>query len=97
MQTGLLTDRLAKFLFTYRTTPHTTTGVTLAELLIGRNLQTRFHTLYPNRREDVEKHQAQQKRDHDKSAKRRHLQPGDYVFAQNFSAQGDQWVAGRVE
>ena len=90
MQTGLLTDRLAKFLFTYRTMPHTTTGVPPAELLIGRNLQTRFHKLYPNRREDVEKHQAQQKRDHDKRAKRCNLQPGDYVFARNFSAQGDQ-------
>ena len=68
MQTGLLTDRLAKFLFNYRTTPHTTTGVTRAELLLGRNLQTRFHKLYPSRREDVEKHQAQQKCDHDKCA-----------------------------
>ena len=75
-QNANVTDRLAKFLFIYRTTPHTTTGVTPAELLIGRNPQTRFHKLYPNRREDVEKQQAQQKRDHDKRAKRRHFQPG---------------------
>ena len=86
MQTGLHTDRLVKFLLNYRTTPLTTTGVTPAELLIGRYLQTRFHKLYPNRREDVEKHQPQQKHDHDKHAKRRHLQPGDCVFTRNFSA-----------
>ena len=50
--------------------PHTTTGVTPAELLMGQNLQTRFYKLYPDRRDEVEKHQAQQKRDHDNRTKR---------------------------
>ena len=85
-----LPDRLAKFLFNYRTTPHTTTGVTPAELLLRWNLQTRFHKLYPNRREEVEKHQAQQKRDHDNCMKRCDFQPGDCVFARNFTGQGDK-------
>ena len=95
MQTGLLTDRLAKFLFNYRTAPHTTTVVTPAEFLIGRNLHTHFHKLYPNRQEDVEKHQAQQKRDHH-NVQKCHLRPGDCVFAWNFSAQGDYWIASCV-
>ena len=43
MQPGPLPDRLAKFLFNYWTT-----GVTPAELLMGRNLQTRVHKLYPD-------------------------------------------------
>ena len=35
-------DRLSRFLFQYRTTPHSTTGVPPAELLMGRRLRTRF-------------------------------------------------------
>ena len=58
MQPGPITDRLARLLFSYRTTPHTTTGTTPADLLLGRQLQTRFHKLYPDRREVVEKHQT---------------------------------------
>ena len=97
MEPGLLPDRLAKFLFNYRTTPHTTTGVTPAELLMGRNLQTRFHKLYPDRREEVEKHQAQQKRDHNNRTKRCGFQQGDWVWARNFTGQGDRWVAGCID
>ena len=33
---GTLRDRLPKILFEYRITPHTTTGVTLSQLLMGR-------------------------------------------------------------
>ena len=34
---GTLSYRIAKLLFTYRNTPHTTTGMTPAELLMGKN------------------------------------------------------------
>ena len=34
-----LDTRLARFLFSYRTTPHTTTGVSPAELLMNRKLR----------------------------------------------------------
>ena len=53
MQPGSLPDQLAKFLFNYRTTRHTTSGVTPAAptLLMGQNLQTHFHKLYPDRME----------------------------------------------
>lgn len=41
-------DRLSKYLFKYRITPHSTTGVPPAELLMGRKLQSRLDLLYPN-------------------------------------------------
>lgn len=46
LQGGTLHTRLAQFLFSYRTTPHTTTGVSPAELLMGRRLMTRLDRLY---------------------------------------------------
>ena len=38
--TGPLQTRVSRFLFNYHTTPHTTTGATPAELLMGRRLRT---------------------------------------------------------
>ena len=35
-------DKLARFLLNYRITPHSTIGVSPAELLMGRKLRTRF-------------------------------------------------------
>ena len=96
MREGTIGDQLARFLFSYRTTPHTTTGVTPAELLFGRNLQTQFHKLYPDRRSVVEEHQASQKRWHDQHVKQREFQLGDRVYVRNFSHQGPKWLAANI-
>ena len=47
MQAGTLEERIARFLFAYRTTPHTTTGVSPAELLMGRKLKTSLDLVRP--------------------------------------------------
>ena len=46
--TGSLETRVNRFLFHYRTTPHTTTGVTPAELLMGRRLHTHLVLIHPD-------------------------------------------------
>ena len=38
--TGTLKAKLARLLFNYHITPHTTTGVSPAQLLMGRNLKS---------------------------------------------------------
>ena len=43
-----LPHRLASFLLSYRTTPHSTTGVPPCELFMGRHLRTRWDLLKPN-------------------------------------------------
>ena len=48
MQDGSLTEKISKFLFKYRITPHTTTGITSAELLMGRKLRSRLDLLQPS-------------------------------------------------
>ena len=41
-------ERVSKFLFNYRITPHTTTGVSPATLLMGRRLRSRLDILFPD-------------------------------------------------
>ena len=43
-----ITANLARFLFHYRTTPHSTTGLTPAEMLMGRTLRTHLDHIKPD-------------------------------------------------
>ena len=97
MTQGNLIDRLSRLLFSYRTTPQSTTGVPPAELLLGRNPQTRFHKLYPNRKQMIEEQQRRQKQQHDKQAKSRAFHIGDQVYVRNFRADGRRWVSGEIK
>ena len=63
---------LSKFLFRYRTTPRTTTGITPAQLLMGRQLLTPLGRLHPNLSARVHTAQTAQKIQHDKSSQARH-------------------------
>ena len=45
---GALEDRLARFLFQYRLTPHSTTGTSPAELLMGRKPHSILDLMKPN-------------------------------------------------
>ena len=57
--------RLANFLLRYRTTPHSTTGVTPAELLMRRRLRTRLSLVKPCLAQVVESKQNRQKKHKD--------------------------------
>lgn len=52
-----LQHRLANFLLMYRSTPHTVTGVSPAELFLKRQLRTWFSFLKPSLADTVEKKQ----------------------------------------
>ena len=45
---GPIKVQLSKFLFKYRITPQTTTGVSPAQLLMGRRLRTHLDLLHPD-------------------------------------------------
>ena len=87
---GDIETRLARFLFSYRTTPHTTTGVSPAELLLGRKP---LDNLHPDLTSKVAKSQERQKRDHDSHARPRSFQVGDPVYVRNFNG-SPQWLPG---
>ena len=79
--TGTLETRVQRFLCTYRSTPHSTTGRTPAELLIGRRFRTRLDCIKPSLRHNVETALYRQQEEHDKHAKHREFSVGDYVAA----------------
>ena len=59
-----INSRLAKVLCSYRVTPQSTTGISPAELLLGRRSRTQLDLLKPHTAERVEAKQSQQKVTH---------------------------------
>lgn len=86
-----LETRLARFLFNYRITPQSTTGLSPAELLMSRRLRSTLDLLLPDIKAKVCKKQAKQKEYHDAHSKWRSFSPGADVYVRNYS-HGPTWV-----
>ena len=95
LRDGTVSDRLARFLLSYRITPHSTTGLSPAELVFGRNLRSRFDHVQPDVSARVEKQQHHQKEVHDNHARSRSFKVDKLVFARNFRP-GSPWLSGQV-
>lgn len=93
---GTLTTKVARVLFSYRVTPHTTTGLSPAELLLGRKLRCTLDSIHPDLSKRVRGNQERQMKDHNKKAKGRWFKTGDSVLTQNFSL-GPKWIPGIIE
>ena len=91
---GSVRSRLAKFLFAYRLTPQSTTGVSPAEMLLGKRPRSRLDILRPLTAERVETEQLKQKSKHDVYA-HRSLEEGDSVLVRNY-LQGEKWLPGTI-
>ncbi|KAL3988098.1 5-hydroxytryptamine receptor 3 [Sarotherodon galilaeus] len=74
-----LQTRLSRFLFSYRITPHATTGLSLAELMMSQRLRSVLDLLMPD------------KENHDTKKRLRSFTPGDKVFIRNYSY-GPKWI-----
>ena len=83
------------FLFKYRLTPQTVTGVSPAEMMFGRPLRSQLDLLQPDMQAKVQGRQEQQKFHHDHHARSREFKCGDLVHVRNFS-QGPMWIPGVV-
>ena len=85
------------FLFSYKLTPQTTTGLfSPSELLIGRRIRCHLDFLRPNLAAKVRQCQNRQKDKHDYHPRNRELQIGDIVFAKNYGA-GESWLPGVIQ
>ena len=87
---GTMEDRIAKLLMAYRTTPQSTTGVSPAELLLGRKIRTKLDMLKPNFNDYVE----QQKNCHD-SNRTSGYSIGE-VYVRGFGT-GPKWLPATIE
>ena len=94
---GSIRTRLAQVLFMYRLAPQTTTGVSPAEMLLGRRPRSRLDLVKPHTAERVEKNQSKQKSQHDQKAKERKLEVGEDVFVRNYRPSGEKWLPGVIQ
>ena len=92
---GSVETKLSRFLFKYRLTPQTVTGVSPAEMMFGRPLHSQLDLLQPDIQAKVQGRQEQQKLRHDQRARSREFKCGDLVHVRNFS-QGPMWIPGVV-
>ena len=95
---GTIQDKLSKFLFKYRITPHTTTGIPPCELLMNRRLRSKLDLLRPDTMlsQRVEQRQQSQKMAHDSHKPRREFEVGDTVYAEDFTPSNQKWIEGVV-
>ena len=87
--------RLIRFLFQYRITPHSTTGVSPAELLMGRRPRSHLDCMYPSQGSKVFHKQMQQKAAHDQHTHFCKFEVSDLVFARNYFG-ANKWIPGTV-
>ena len=89
---GPLETRLSQFLFKYRITPHSSTGVSPAELIFGRTLRSRLDLIYS----DIGRKMNQQKvNNHGHHL--RTFQPDDKVYSRNFSSKEPKWIPAVIK
>ena len=86
-------ERLSKFLFTYRLTPQSTTGVPPSTLLMGRRIRSRLDGLFPDMSTRIEDQQSKQAKNHDTTKPLRSFRVGDRVYVKDFSV---TWTPGKV-
>ena len=88
--------KLETFLFTYRSTPHSTTGRSPSELLLGRNLRSRLHLLRPDQRTDVDSSQYRQREVYNCHVKSRDFFIGDEVWVRSHVKGKEKWILGKI-
>ena len=96
IQGSSIQEKLSKFLFQYRITPHTTTGIAPAELLMGRRLRSCLDLLFPTVSQKVESKQLKQKKEHDATKPVRTFSIGDLVYVEDFTASPQKWIPGKI-
>ena len=90
-----LETRIARFLFTYRITPHTTTGIAPAELLMNRRPRSRLDLLHPDVSGRIKMKQQKQKVGHDYHCHKRTFTEEQPIWTKNH-ASGQPWLSGTL-
>ena len=84
---------ISKFLLSYRTTPHTTTGVCPSFLLVGRRIRSKLDLMLPDSRSTNE---DEMYRKLSEIKKIRNFDVDDKVLVRNYSKSNQKWIPGIV-
>ena len=95
MTKGTIESKVSSFLFKYRVTPHSTTGVPPAELMFNRRLQAHLDLLQPSIGQTVRQNQSKQKMYHDAHSRARDFKEGDAVYVCSFDGT-NKWLPGTI-
>ena len=89
-----LETKVSRFLFTYKTTPNTATGIPPAELMFKRRLRTAFHLLKPDTYQ-VLGYKNRMEQGTKVRAPLREFKVNDSVLLRNFGS-GQRWMEGTI-
>lgn len=84
--------KIAAFLLSYRTTPHSTTHTTPSELLMGRRLRTILDALRPNLAENIQRNASKNL----SGRENREIEVGEPVLARDYRQRKETWIAGVI-
>ena len=71
LKSGSLETKLSRFLFSYCSAPHSSTGLSQAELMFGRRLYSPLDNLCPSHERKMHQEQEHQRSIHDRRARPR--------------------------
>lgn len=96
---GSLHTKLSRFLFSYRSSPHSTTGLTPAELMTGRRMRTRLDCMLPSLQDRLVRSQWKMKELYDRKAQERVVMPGTSVLVSQVTGlagvdRATRWLPG---
>lgn len=88
-----------QFVFNYRLTPHSTTGVSPAELMFGRKMRSRLDLLWPTEQVacKVANSQRAQQRNHTQKPRRLDLSANSPILVRNYVPGATKWVPATVQ
>ena len=92
---GSVETKVSRFLFKYRLTPQSSTGISPSELMFGRRLHSLLDNIRPSLERKVNVNQERQKKAHDSHASCREFVIGDQVYVKNYGS-GNPWLPGKV-
>ena len=95
--TGTVHTKLSRFLFHYRLTPRTTTGVAPAELMLKQRPRSHLDLIVPDLKKKVTHQQWRQNSQHDITTRQRTFRQDELVMVRGFhKGPKDNWLPGSV-
>ena len=94
VQGNSIQNRIQKFLFRYRITPHPVTNISPFEFLLNRKPHCQLDLIMPDVSIQVEKHQDTMLQKKKKQV--RSFAIGDKVFVRDFSSKNTKWISGEI-